>query len=85
MYEKIRKYIKEKRKLFSNAIKVLDGWDGIPESCVDEVVQMFKLEGNKSYDDSRYNCLLEVLKDNYLTSDQWEKLQEDMEDRGFVL
>lgn len=83
--EYIKTYIKEKRKLFSNAIKAIDSWDGISESYIDDVAQMIKLENNQSYNDSRYQCLREVLKYNYLTPDQWKKLQEDMEDRGFVL
>lgn len=81
----IKMYIKKKRELFSKALKVIDGWDGIPESYVNDVAQMIKLENNQSYLRDQYNCLRELLRSHYLTKDEWNRLQKDMEDRGLVL
>ncbi len=77
-------YIEEKRKLFSKAMKYLQGWDGA--SCIpaDEVERMYELENNSDRLRERYDYLVTVIR-SVLPPETVDRISDEMVEAGYIL
>lgn len=77
-------YIEEKRKLFSKAMKYLQGWDGA--SCIpaDEVERMYDLEQGERRMRERYDNLVDVIR-YVLPSEIVDRISHELQERGEIL
>lgn len=82
--KKLIHYIEEKRKVFSKAMKYLQGWDGA--SCVpaDEVERMYELENNSNRLRERYDYLVSVIR-NVLPPETVDRISDEMVEAGYIL
>ena len=77
-------YIEEKRKVFSKAMKYLQGWDGA--SCIpaDEVERMYDLENGDHRMRERYDNLVAVIR-YVLPSEMVDRISHELQERGEIL
>lgn len=84
MEKELIHYIQEKRKLFSKAMKYLQGWDGA--SCIpaDEVERMYDLENGDRRMRERYDNLVDVIR-YVLPSEMVDRISHELQERGEIL
>ena len=77
-------YIEEKRKVFSKAMKYLQGWDGA--SCIpaDEVERMYDLELGDRRMRERYDNLVHVIR-YVLPPEMVDRIRHELQERGEIL